>query len=456
MTGMGKTRIVIVGGGFGGAFAAQRLLKKGGDAVEVVVIDRNNYLTFYPLLVEAGVGSVEPRHVVVPLRRFLGKGRLIMAEVQAIDVNERCVRYLVPGSVAPLSLDYDHLILAPGSVTRMPPVPGLEDFGYQVKTIGDVIEHRDRGIRLLELAANVVDEGERRRLLTFVVVGGNYTGVEMAGEYHAFLEETKKAYPELKDTPVRMVLVERGDQLLGTVKPDLARWCQDTLAKRGVDVRLNESVDALDDVSATLRSGEQIPAETVIWAAGIAPSPLLAKSGLPLNERGYLMCTQELRVEGSDHVWGIGDSATVPNNAGKPYAPTAQNASRMGPAVAENILHAMRGEPLDAFHFEMLGSFAAIGHRQAVAEIKGYPVKGFLGWVMYRGAYLTKMPTFSRKVRLVMDWLLELVLPHEAVQLGVTSGKAGRTVRQAGVPDEPGKPDGDRLVPSLEGAAEVR
>lgn len=430
---MGKTRVVILGGGFGGADAAQRLIKRGGADVEVVLIDRNNYLTFYPLLVEAGVGAVEPRHVVVPLRRFTKGGRFVMGEVEGVDPVAKTVTYHVPGSLGPERMPYDVLIVALGSVTRMPDVPGLLEFGFTVKTIGDVIEHRDRGIRLLELAANVKDPEERRRLLTFVVVGGNYTGVEMAGEYHAFLCEAMERYTELSPKELRVVLVERSEHLLGTVKEDLAIWCEKTLRDRGVEVRTNEAVVALSDIDATLRSGEVVPAETVIWAAGIAPNPVLAKLGLPLNKFGYLECTRDLRVAGFDDVWAIGDNATILNDEGKPYAPTAQNASRMGPLVADNILGALRGEPATEFRFQPLGSFAAIGRRQAVAEVKGRPIKGFLGWVLYRGAYLTKIPGFSTKLRLVTDWFLELVLPMEPVQLGVYGGKPHRAMRVAPV-----------------------
>ncbi|MGV3619068.1 MAG: NAD(P)/FAD-dependent oxidoreductase [Fimbriimonas sp.] len=417
-----KRRVVIIGGGFGGAYAAQELSRRvDASEVEVTLLDRNNYMLFYPLLVEAGVGVVEPRHVVVPLRKFLPRGDFRMAEVQSIDLARKQVEFHVIGCDENERLHFDHLVFALGSVTKIPAtIPGLREYGYELKSLGDAIELRDRAIRMLELANTMEDPRERRDLLRVIVVGANFTGIELAGEYHAFLTELVHDYPNVQADDIEVMVLEYAERILPAVDAKLAQWCHDTLTKRGLDIRTKTSLTEVGERHCVLTTGERVPTQTVVWAAGIAPHPMVAKiEGLPLNAKGYIDCEPDLRVKGFDDVWAIGDSATVFDASGKPYAATAQNASRQGPLVAQNIWNAMNGRPLKPFEFKGLGSFAAIGRRQAAAEVMGRNVPGFLGWLLYRGAYLMKMPTFAMKARLLMDWVLEFFLHSTPVQLGV-------------------------------------
>ena len=417
-----KRRVVIVGGGFGGAYAAQELSRRVNPAeVEVTLLDRNNYMLFYPLLVEAGVGAVEPRHVVVPLRKFLPRGDFRMAEVQRIDLRQKQIDFQVVGCDQPERMHYDHLVFALGSVTRIPStIPGLREHGFELKSLVDAVELRDRAIRMLELANTMERVQDRRDLLRVVVVGANFTGIELAGEYHAFLTELSHDYPNVEAADVEMMVLEYADRILPAVLPQLAEWCHRTLTHRGIDIRTKTSITEVGPRHCVLTTGERIETQTVVWAAGIAPAPMVATvEGFPLNQKGYIDCERDLRVKGYEDVWAVGDSATVYDEQGKPYAATAQNASRQGPHVAHNILAAMQGQPLEPFDFQVLGSFAAIGRRQAAAEFKGRAITGFLGWLMYRGAYLMKMPTFAMKLRLLMDWVLEFFLHSTPVQLGV-------------------------------------
>lgn len=416
-----KRRVVIIGGGFGGAYAAQELSRRSSGEFEVTLLDRNNYMLFYPLLVEAGVGAVEPRHVVVPLRKFLPRGDFRMAEVQRVDLERKQIEYHVIGCDDPELIHFDHLVFALGSVTKIPStIPGLREYGFELKSLVDAVELRDRAIRMLELANTMESAKDRRDLLRVIVVGANFTGIELAGEYHAFLTELSHDYPHVDESDIQMIVLEYADRILPAVDKKLADWCHETLTKRGVDIRTKTSISEVGEHHATLTTGERVATQTVIWAAGIAPSPMIAAiEGMPVNQKGYIECERDLRVKGYDNVWAIGDSATVFDANGKPYAATAQNASRQGPHVAKNIVNAMDGLPLKPFDFKVLGSFAAIGRRQAAAEVMGRNVPGFLGWVIYRGAYLMKMPTFAMKARLLMDWILEFFLHSTPVQLGV-------------------------------------
>lgn len=416
-----KRRVVIIGGGFGGAYAAQELSRRANGEIEVTLLDRNNYMLFYPLLVEAGVGAVEPRHVVVPLRKFLPRGDFRMAEVQKVDLKKKQIEYHVIGCDSPELIHFDHLVFALGSVTKIPTtIPGLREHGFELKSLVDAVELRDRAIRMLELANTMESAQDRRDLLRVIVVGANFTGIELAGEYHAFLTELSRDYPHVSESDIQMMVLEYADRILPAVDQKLAEWAHQTLVKRGVDIRTKISISEVGEKYAVLTTGERIPTQTVVWAAGIAPHPMVASiEGMPLNQKGYIECERDLRVKGFEDVWAIGDSATVFDENGKPYAATAQNASRQGPHVAKNILNAMAGRPLKSFDFKVLGSFAAIGRRQAAAEVMGRNVPGFFGWLIYRGAYLTKMPTFAMKARLLMDWVLEFFLHSTPVQLGV-------------------------------------
>lgn len=364
---------------------------------------------------------MEPRHVTVPIRKFLGRrAKFVMAEVEAIDLAENQVAYRVEGMVEAQKLHFDHLILAPGSVTKFPPIPGLEDHAFQLKSLSDSIEFRDRGVRLLEMANTVADREERRALLRIVIVGSNFSGIELAGEYQEFLSDQAKSYPNIAEEDVQVVVVEYADRILPAIDADLARFARRNLEDRGVVVHTKTSLSQVCPEHVVLTTGEKVRTHTTVWCAGIAPSPLLKKvKGLPLDERGYIRCAKTSLVNGFDNVWAVGDSAFIPDSEGKPYAATAQNASRQGALAAENVLHQMRGEALKEFDYNPVGSLAAIGCRSAVARVFGVKLSGFLAWWLFRTVYLMKMPSWSRRVRIVIDWTLSLFFKQEPVQLGV-------------------------------------
>ena len=416
-----KTRVVIVGGGFGGAYAAQTLAKKAPRDTEVVLIDRQNFLLFYPLLIEAGVGNLEPRHVTVPIRKFLGRrARFIMADVQQVDLQNQQVVYQVAGLDEPAQLHFDHLVLAPGSVTKRPPIPGLAEHAFELKSLRDSIEFRDRGIRLLEMANTIEDDEERRALLRIVIVGSNFTGIELAGEYQEFLSEQAENYPNLEENDVQVVIVEHNDRILPAIDADLALFARRNLERRGLVIHTKTTLTEVGEDYVVLTTGERLSTHTTVWCAGIAPSPLIQKvPGLPTNERGYIVCDRTTQVQGFKNVWAIGDSAFIPDADGKPYVATAQNSSRQGPLAAENVLRSIRKEELKPFIFSSLGSLAALGRRSAVARVLGIKLSGFIAWFMFRTVYLMKMPSWSRRVRIVIDWTLSLFFKQEPVQLGV-------------------------------------
>jgi NADH dehydrogenase len=416
---------VIVGGGFAGAWCARRLAHRGGKAVEVILLDRRNHLLFYPLLVEAGTGSLEPRHTVVPLRSLIGRARFVMAEVLGADPGGRTLRYRVAGEEESRCMEFDHLVVCPGSVTHLPPVEGLEEHAFLLKTLQDAVTLRDRAIELLERAAATEDSARRRRLLHWVVVGGSFTGVEVAGEFLELLQRGARRYPELDEAEVRVTLVEMADRLLPALDAGLARYAAEQLRNRGIELRLDESAAAIGPDRVRLNGGDVLFTETVVWTAGIGPSPLVAEMGLPTDEGGWIRCREDLRVEGLDHVWGLGDAAVNPDPSGRPYPPTAQHAVRQGVHAARNILAVIRGSTPTPFDYRALGTLVPLGYHTAVAELRGLRFGGFAAWFLWRTVYLWKMPTWRRRIRIALDWTVDLVAGHDLVQLGLARRSGG-------------------------------
>lgn len=414
-------RIVILGGGFGGAYCAQELERRlGGTEAEVVLIDRNNYFIFYPLLVEAGTGSLEPRHAVVSIRAFLDRTRLIMGEVRGLDLGRREVSYRLTSTDEERRLEYDHLVFALGSVTRLPPVPGLAQHGFEMKSLADAVGLRDRAIRQLEMADAVDDPEHRRRLLHFVVVGANFTGVEVAGEFDVFLRRAAKLYRHLDPEDVTVTLIEVGDRILPAVEPDLAEFATRHLRSRGVRIELGTSVARVEPDFAELTDGRRLDTETVIWCGGIAPSPVLERLPLPRDPRGYVVCERDLRVQGLAEVWAVGDSAVNRGPEGEPYPATAQHAVRQGQHLARNLVRVIRGDAALPCDIRSAGALAALGCRTGVAKVFGVKLSGFPAWFLWRTVYLLKMPGLSRRLRVALDWTMDLLFAKDAVQLGLT------------------------------------
>ncbi|MFO7653071.1 MAG: NAD(P)/FAD-dependent oxidoreductase [Candidatus Krumholzibacteriia bacterium] len=414
-----RPRIVIVGGGFGGATCAQKLIRRfDRDEAEVVLLDRNNFFVFYPFLVEAGTGALSPRHAVVGLRAFTRGGRFVMGEFVDADLEAQRIRYRPVGSPEPVEMDYDHLVLGLGSVTKLPPVPGLAEHGFGIKSIGDAIDLRDRAIRLLEQADITEDPHLRRSLLHFVVVGGNFTGVELVGELQVFLRRATRHYRNIAAGDIRMTLVEIADDILPGFDRDLSQFAVGSLRKRGIDVRLETTVSRIEERRVVLDPEEELHAATVIWAAGIAPSPVTQRLDLARDDRGWLLCDPELRVQKHERVWALGDCAVNPDPQGDPYPATAQHAVGQGKALADNLLRVLRGQEPRPCVIESRGSLVALGCRTGVARVLGIKLSGFPAWFLWRTVYLTKMPGWGRRARVALDWTVDLLFGRDDVQMG--------------------------------------
>lgn len=409
-----SSSIVILGGGYGGAYCAQRLDPAGA---EVLLLDRNNYFVFFPLLIEAGTGSLEPRHAVVPIRAFLRSGEFRMAEVTGVDLGRRSVSYRLVGADDDQEVHYDHLVVALGSVTRLPPVPGLAEHGCRMKSLADAVGLRDRAIAMLELANATDDPATRRMLLHFVVVGANFTGVEVAGEFEMFLRQGARRYRHVDPAEISITLVELGDRILAALDPDLGEYAAANLKRRGVAIRLQTTVSAIEPRRVTLSTGDPLEAGTVIWCAGIEPNPAVKGWGLPTDQRGYILCEPDLRVRGMDRVWAIGDGAVNLDAAGNAYPATAQHAVAQGVHLARNLAAALRGKATTPLRYRSKGSLAALGCRTGVAKVFGVKLSGFPAWWLWRTVYLLRMPGLSRKVRVALDWTIDLLFSRDYVQL---------------------------------------
>ncbi|MCH2151787.1 MAG: NAD(P)/FAD-dependent oxidoreductase [Phycisphaerales bacterium] len=419
-----RPRIVILGGGFAGAYAAKHLHDRNlGLDAEVIIIDRNNYFVFYPLLVEAGTGSLEPRHCTVPIRDFCRKSELLMGEVSAIDMEANTVTFQLAGDNRQRFLEYDHLVIALGSVTRILPdniCSGVREHAFEVKHMSDAIAIRDRAIELLELANATDDPEERKRLLHFVIVGGNVTGIEVVGELEVFVRGATSMYANISPSDCSFTVVELSPKILPILPDNLVRWATKTLEGRGIELRTGESVKEVHADYILTSNEERVPCSTVIWTAGIAPNPVLREfKDLPLNTHGGVDCEPTYKVKGQDNVWALGDCAGVPGPDGKPMPPLAQIAIRQAKQLAGNIAAAHRGEELSPGHVSVLGILVPLGHHKGVMNFKGIKIEGFFAWFLWRAVYLSKMPGFGRKIRVGLDWMINMFSRRDYVQLGM-------------------------------------
>jgi len=429
---MKPPRIVIVGAGFGGAYCAQALEKalKPQEA-ELFLLDRRNYFAFTPLLVEAGTGSLQPRHAVISIRSFLKRSRFLMAEVIGVSPERNEIRFHIPGDELVQSLAYDQLVLALGSVTRVPPIPGLAEHGFGMKSLSDAVRLRDRAIRLLEQADALMDEALRRACLHFIVVGANFTGVEVAGEFLVYLQQASRRYPRVKLEECQVTLVEIGERVLPALDADLSRYAQDQLAAQGVRILLEQSVKEIRATEVVLRDDSILPSRTVIWCAGIAAPPAIWGSALPVDERGYLLCEPDTRVKGQDRIWAIGDCAVNVNAHGKSFPATAQHAVKEGEQLARNLARSLRGKATLPMNYRDRGNLVALGHHRGVAKVFGFKLSGFWAWFLWRTVYLAKMPGWVRRLRVTLDWSLDLLFPKDYVELG-WDARAHEPVRDQG------------------------
>ena len=433
------TQIVILGGGFGGTSAARVLDRAFRDdpGVAITLINRENYMTFTPLLAEVVGNTVEGRHAVPPLRAFFHKVRFQVGEVRAVDVAaQRVTVEYFDGRQE--QLPYDYLVLALGSITNYQRVTGAAEHTFDLKSLNDAIRLRNHVLKLLEEADIIDDPQERQELLTFVAAGGGYAGVEGLGHIIDLIHKALRYYPSIKPSDLRFILASHGPRLLTQINDQLGQYTEHALRRRGVDVRTGVSVTAVTEDSATLEPGGTVPTRTVVWAAGITLSPFVQSLGLPKNKNGAIQVDQNLQVVGHPNIFALGDCATVPQKGGGTYAPTAQNATREGKTVAHNLIAIMRGGRKREFRFRPLGSLASLGHYQAVAQLGPVSLSGFTAWLAWRSVYLVKLPETGRRVRVLVDWLVDLLLSTDIVQLPVLPND---DVAAEPTPDDPSRED---------------
>jgi NADH dehydrogenase len=412
-------RILIVGGGFAGLYAAMELERVARAGHTVTVVSAENFMQYQPFLPEVASGSIDPRAIVVPLRSVLRHARIVVGEVLAIDHAARRVEArTTDGGLT--TLDYDILVLTAGSWSRVLPVPGLAEHGIGFKTIQEAIYLRNHVLSRLDLAIETDDPDRRRRALTFVFVGAGFAGVEALGELEDLARDARKAYPSLRDEPMRWVLVEAGARILPELPDDLARYAMDRLAERGIEILLNTRLSSAEGGLMQLSDGQVFAADTLVWTAGVKPSPLAELSGLPRDERGRVRVDAELRVVGVEDAWAAGDLAAVPDvTSGRTSPPTAQHALRQGRRLGRNLAGGlMEGSQPEPFAWKNVGGVCSLGRYKGVANVMGVKVTGFLGWFLHRTYHLWAMPTVSRRVRIAMDWLVALLFPRDIAQLG--------------------------------------
>ena len=405
-----RKNLVVIGGGFAGTTLARRLDRSLPADWRVTLISRENFITYNPLLPEVVGASLLPGHVVAPHRLMVRRGRVCMAPVSEIDLVAREVHYLGEGCG---TLAFDQLVIACGVDANLALVPGMADYALPLKTLGDALFLRNRVISRLEQAAMQPDQDARRWLTTFVVVGGGFSGVEVAGEIRDFLDASMRYYPTLQKDDYRVVLLHSGERLLPEIGTRLGSFAGERMMRDGIEIHLHTRAARIDDRCVTLDSGDTILAGTVICTIGTTPNSLL--KDLPgARERGRLRTDPDMSLPGHPGIWAIGDCAAVPNAAdGQLCPPTAQFADRQARQLAHNILATIDGRPTRSFRYRPVGQLCSVGHNKAVVELFGMQLSGFAAWLLWRGVYLLKIPTLARKARLFLEWNWAMFFPPD-------------------------------------------
>lgn len=452
-------RVVVLGGGFGGVYTALALehLAAKGAAVEVALVNRENYLVFQPMLAEVVAGDVGLLDTLSPLRQLLAETHIFVREIDGVDLQRRVVTLGAGLTPRTQELAFDHLVVALGNVTDFRGIPGLPEHALPFKTLADAVRIRNHVIHVLEQSSVERDEDLRRTMLTFVVAGGGFSGTELAAALNGFVRRAVRYYPSISLKEIRVVLVHSGPRLLEReLTPRLAAYATTALAGAGVELWLGERLAAATPASAVLAGGHRIRTRTLISTVPSSPNPVIEHLGLPL-EQGRLACDATLAVKGCDRVWAVGDCGLIPTLGGRPCPPTAQHAIRQAKLVAANIVARHSGAPLRRFAFTGLGKLGALGHHRAVAELPGgVRVAGLPAWLIWRAVYWYKLPGASRKTRVAISWLSDLALPPHPVQLNLGGGRGTTQAHY-----EPGEvvfhegDAGDSLFMILSGNVEV-
>ena len=433
--------VVIAGGGFGGFYAARKLERVlPPHSAKVTLIAEENFLLYTPLLPGAAAGTLEPRHVVVPLREMLDRTEVRLGRVTGADPGLRELHYCGHDDRR-YEIRYDQLVVALGSVSRVLPVPGLAEHALGFKSLADAVALRNRAISCLEVAETLEDPDERAEYLTFVFVGAGYAGLEGLAELQDFVVDTIDRYPRCRQTGTRFILVEAQERVMPEIQPELAEFATRELRARGVDVRTGTTLERLDERTAALSTGELIPTRTLAWTAGVKPAPVVRELGLPLDPRGRIQVDPTMRVTGHDEVWALGDAAAVPDPAkggSQPCPPTCQHALRQGRLVGENVAAALGHGRVRPFKYRTLGVFVDMGRYQAVASVMGIRVRGFPAWFLARTYHLLMMPGVSRKLRLMVDWTVGLFFGRASAELGQLGHPASLGGLVESPPGDPG------------------
>ncbi|KQO07437.1 NADH dehydrogenase [Agreia sp. Leaf244] len=418
-------RILIVGGGYAGFYTAWKLEKwlRPGEA-EVTVVDPLPYMTYQPFLPEVAAGSIEPRHAIVPLRRHLKKTEIVAAKVTGIDHASKTAT-ITPNIGEPYEFAYDQIVVTAGSVSRTFPIPGVADEAIGLKTIEEAVAIRDRILTNMDKAAGLPAGPERDRLLTIVVVGGGFAGIEIFAELRSFVSGLLKQYPEIKFEDTHFHLIEAMGRIMPEVSLPTSLWVIKNLAERGAEIHLDTQLKSAVDGVIELSTGDSFESDTIIWTAGVMASPMLKGTDLPIEERGRLQVRPDLRVGTADNIvpdaWGAGDVSAVPDLSGGGVGgfcvPNAQHAVRQGRLMAKNIVAELRGEKLVEYNHKNLGAVAGLGIGVGAFQSGKIAVKGLPAWFMHRGYHGLAMPTWERKIRVIGNWVFNFVLGRDIASL---------------------------------------
>ena len=401
----------------------QKAARRG--RIHLSLVSQENFFLSQPMLSEVVSGSVEPPHIVNPIRRLLPDVRFHQAEIESVEPDSRQVVINYHGDNTHYDrIPYDHLVIAVGSSTDLSALPGLAEHAFSLKTLGDAFFLRNHLISVLEKAEVEADPGEKAELLTFVVAGGGYTGVEVAAEINSFTREAAKSYSQIEPKQITVILLHSGSRILPVLSDKLAAFSHRSLERRGLEIRLGARIKGATGQSAILSDGETIPTRTLVAAIGNAPNPVLGKIPVPMDYRDRVVTDETLTVPEHPGIWAVGDCAAVPDiRQGGTCPPTAQYATRQAKHVARNILASINGERLRPFSYRNLGAFVPLGRFSAAANIMGLNISGFLAWWLYRTYYLYQLPRLERKARVVTDWTLELLFRRDIVQMDIARSK---------------------------------
>ncbi|MBV2362047.1 NAD(P)/FAD-dependent oxidoreductase [Streptomonospora nanhaiensis] len=410
--------ILIVGGGYLGMYTAKRLEKKlGAGEARITVVDPNSYMTYQPFLPEIAAGSISPRNVVVPLRHVFDRVRVLTGRVVRIDHANRSVDF-EPTVGEPRAISYDYIVMAAGAVSRTLPIPGLAEWGIGIKTVEEAVFLRNHVLDQLNIADSTDDPEIRRKALNFVFVGGGFAGAEAIAELEDLARDATRIYPSIGVEDLRFYLIEAADRILPEVGPDVGERVLNQLKRRGIDVRLSTFLESAVDQRIKLSDGTEFDAGTLVWTAGVKPSPVVQAGDLPLGPKGHVDTSEYLTVNGVENAFAGGDNAQVPDGNGGFYPPNAQNAVRQAPVLADNVIAALRGKPMTPYRHKNLGAVAGLGLHKGAAQMFGrVKLTGRLAWYAHRAYHLYAVPTFNRKVRVLADWTIGFFLRRDFAAL---------------------------------------